>query len=218
MKRLLKNPWWVVVGSALALTVSQGPILGFTFSVFLKPVTETFGWDRSTFSNVAASLQPARDAQLSPQGSTRLTAVSNVTAPAPTRCSSRSAPDPVLMMKLATTIEAGGILSPAGLANEAALATTPAGSGLYKLTGATTSWAVYVRNDTYWDTRRTWSKVAPRNLEIITYADTNERLNAMQTGQIDAMIIDPVQQLRRRASASRRRSRDRDAAGRRGDW
>src|SRR5580704_10981087 len=44
------NPWWVVVGSTLALVVCNGPVGLFTFGVFLKPITEEFGWDRSTMS------------------------------------------------------------------------------------------------------------------------------------------------------------------------
>lgn len=48
--RMVRSPWWVVVGSTLALTVSNGPVVLFTFGVFLKPVTSAFGWDRGTMS------------------------------------------------------------------------------------------------------------------------------------------------------------------------
>lgn len=44
------HPWWVVVGSAIALIVGNGPILQFTFGVFLKPVAAEFGTDRGTMS------------------------------------------------------------------------------------------------------------------------------------------------------------------------
>ncbi len=37
-----RNPWLVVLGSAMALTVGNGPIMQFTFGVFLKPVVEEF--------------------------------------------------------------------------------------------------------------------------------------------------------------------------------
>ncbi|HVB80768.1 MAG TPA: MFS transporter [Candidatus Binataceae bacterium] len=50
LSRSLRSPWWVVVGSTLALTVSNGPVVLFTFGVFLKPVTSAFGWDRGTMS------------------------------------------------------------------------------------------------------------------------------------------------------------------------
>jgi MFS family permease len=42
--------WLVVVGSTIALMVGNGPILLFTFGVFLKPITEEMGWHRGTMS------------------------------------------------------------------------------------------------------------------------------------------------------------------------
>ena len=47
----LKNPWWVVFGSTVGLIVGNGPIVFFTFGLFLGPVTREFGWDRATFSS-----------------------------------------------------------------------------------------------------------------------------------------------------------------------
>ena len=49
------NPWWVVVGSTVALVVCNGPIGLFTFGLFLKPISEEFGWQRGTMS-VASSM------------------------------------------------------------------------------------------------------------------------------------------------------------------
>ena len=46
-----RNPWWVVVGSTVGLIVGNGPIVFFTFGLFLGPVTREFGWDRATFSS-----------------------------------------------------------------------------------------------------------------------------------------------------------------------
>src|SRR5262245_26622092 len=46
-----RNPWWVVFGSTVGLTVGNGAIVFFTFGLFLGPVTRTFGWDRATFSS-----------------------------------------------------------------------------------------------------------------------------------------------------------------------
>lgn len=40
------RPWLVVAGSTLALTVGNGPVMQFTFGVFLKPLTAAFGIDR----------------------------------------------------------------------------------------------------------------------------------------------------------------------------
>jgi MFS family permease len=49
-KRWLENPWCIVFGSTLALVVSTGPIVLFTFGVFLKPVSQEFGWNRGALS------------------------------------------------------------------------------------------------------------------------------------------------------------------------
>lgn len=46
-----RSPWWVVFGSTLGLIVGNGPIVFFTFGLFLRPVTTEFGWDRATFSS-----------------------------------------------------------------------------------------------------------------------------------------------------------------------
>ena len=48
---VLRSPWWVVFGSMVGLIVGNGPIVFFTFGLFLGPVTQEFGWDRATFSS-----------------------------------------------------------------------------------------------------------------------------------------------------------------------
>jgi MFS family permease len=42
--------WQTVLGSTLALIVCNGPVIGFTFGVFLKPVSQEFGWHRAGVS------------------------------------------------------------------------------------------------------------------------------------------------------------------------
>ena len=42
--------WWVVVAAALGLAVSNGPLLQYSFSAFLKPLGEEFAVDRGTLS------------------------------------------------------------------------------------------------------------------------------------------------------------------------
>jgi predicted MFS family arabinose efflux permease len=42
--------WPVVIASAVALVVGNGPVLLFTFGIFLKPVAEQMGWPRGTMS------------------------------------------------------------------------------------------------------------------------------------------------------------------------
>ena len=44
------NPWWLVVGAVTGLFVCNGPSLGFTFGVFLKPIMADTGWQRATTS------------------------------------------------------------------------------------------------------------------------------------------------------------------------
>jgi MFS family permease len=45
------NRWWVVVGSVFGLTVGNGPIMQFTFGIFLLPITREYGWSRSAASS-----------------------------------------------------------------------------------------------------------------------------------------------------------------------
>jgi MFS family permease len=44
------NPWWVVGGAVTGLFVCNGPVLAFTFGVFLKPIMADMGWQRGTTS------------------------------------------------------------------------------------------------------------------------------------------------------------------------
>jgi predicted MFS family arabinose efflux permease len=50
MQFKFKNPWWVVVGAVTGLFVCNGPVLAFTFGVFLKPIMADMHWDRGTAS------------------------------------------------------------------------------------------------------------------------------------------------------------------------
>jgi predicted MFS family arabinose efflux permease len=50
MRVSFKNPWWVVVGSVTGLFVCNGPVLAYTFGVFLKPIMADMHWDRGTAS------------------------------------------------------------------------------------------------------------------------------------------------------------------------
>lgn len=44
------NRWWVVVGSILGMIVCNGPVLQFTFGLFVNPLSEEMGWSRGTIS------------------------------------------------------------------------------------------------------------------------------------------------------------------------
>lgn len=50
MRLAFRNPWWVVVGTVAGLCVCNGPVLAFTFGVFLKPIMADMGWQRGTAS------------------------------------------------------------------------------------------------------------------------------------------------------------------------
>jgi MFS family permease len=50
MKIRFTNPWWVVAGAVLGLSVGQGPVFVGTYGVFLKPIMADMGWDRGTAS------------------------------------------------------------------------------------------------------------------------------------------------------------------------
>src|SRR5690349_9448852 len=50
MRLSFTNPWWVVAGAVGGLVVCNGPVLGFTFGVFLKPIMADMGWQRGTAS------------------------------------------------------------------------------------------------------------------------------------------------------------------------
>lgn len=48
------NPWSIVAGSTLALVVCNGPVVAFTFGLFLKPISQEFGWNRAAMSVASA--------------------------------------------------------------------------------------------------------------------------------------------------------------------
>jgi MFS family permease len=48
--KTLTSPWWISVGSCLALIVVNGSICVFSFGVFIKPLETEFGWDRALIS------------------------------------------------------------------------------------------------------------------------------------------------------------------------
>lgn len=45
------RPWLVVLGSVLALTVCNGPMILFPFGVLVGPITAEFGWPRATLAS-----------------------------------------------------------------------------------------------------------------------------------------------------------------------
>jgi MFS family permease len=49
------RPWLVVLGSALALAVGNGPIILFTFGVLVGPMAAEFGWPRATLASAVVA-------------------------------------------------------------------------------------------------------------------------------------------------------------------
>jgi MFS family permease len=49
-EKTLTSPWWIPVGSCIALIVVNGSICVFSFGVFIKPLEAEFGWDRASIS------------------------------------------------------------------------------------------------------------------------------------------------------------------------
>ena len=45
-----RSPWWLVLGSALALIVGTGPVIQFSFAVFMKPLAAGLHADRGTLA------------------------------------------------------------------------------------------------------------------------------------------------------------------------
>ena len=50
-RRRPARPWAVVLGSAIAMIVCNGPIILFTFGVLVGPITSDFGWRRGTLAS-----------------------------------------------------------------------------------------------------------------------------------------------------------------------
>jgi MFS family permease len=42
--------WWVVLAAGIGSFLSYGPVIAFTFGVFIKPLSEEFGWQRADIS------------------------------------------------------------------------------------------------------------------------------------------------------------------------
>ncbi|MGC4085494.1 MAG: MFS transporter [Vicinamibacterales bacterium] len=59
----MRNPWTVLLGSAIAVTVGYSPAVQQTFGIFLKPMAASLGWQRTSVSLIY-SLTPLLAAPL----------------------------------------------------------------------------------------------------------------------------------------------------------
>jgi ABC-type transport system substrate-binding protein len=94
-----------------------------------------------------------------------------------------AAPDETVLFVLSSL--AGALVSPTAVANGANIEAEGAGSGPYILESAGPEGATYIRNEDYWDPSRSLAA----KLVIQTVTDTSARLNAMQSGQLDAAMF-----------------------------
>jgi ABC-type transport system substrate-binding protein len=94
------------------------------------------------------------------------------------------APDPAFLFALAQ--RGGFMVSSQGLAaGDAALSTTPQGSGPYKLKSVTANLATFELNPNYWADTSKMSKTK----EIVAIEDDAARLNALRSGELDFAIL-----------------------------
>jgi len=54
------RPWLVVMGSAIALTVCNAPMILFPFGVLVGPIAGEFGWPRATLASAVAAAVTSR--------------------------------------------------------------------------------------------------------------------------------------------------------------
>ncbi|MFF1765717.1 ABC transporter substrate-binding protein [Streptomyces sp. NPDC058249] len=139
---------------------------------------------------IAASLNYSRKNGLNVSWTS---AISSVTATGPLtvriRCSS---PNPILPQLLTQVLMIGSAISPKGLASPGAMGTRSFGAGPYLLDtahSATGDHYTYTPNPHYWDKKKIhWKKVV-----IKVVANPNSALQAVKTGQADAMAINANQ-------------------------
>ena len=143
-----------------------------------------------TAKAVAASLEYARKSGLNVSWTS---AISSVTATGPyTVRITCATPNPVLPGLLDQVSMVGSVISPAGLADPSKMGTQSFGAGPYVLDAAHTvagDHYTYTPNPGYWDK----SKIHWKQVVIKVVSNPNSALQAVQTGQADAVGITPNQ-------------------------
>lgn len=61
----LPRGWWIIAAAFLGVLLCQTPVVFLSFGVFMAPLQDTFGWDRSSMS-LALSLSTLTLAVASP--------------------------------------------------------------------------------------------------------------------------------------------------------
>jgi ABC-type transport system substrate-binding protein len=97
-----------------------------------------------------------------------------------------------LPMTMAVTPGVSMMISPLGLEDTEALATTPAGSGQYVLSEQREDGCTYTRHDGYWDPELEGQ--TPASVNILGLGDADARINGVLTGQFHATVnIEPLE-------------------------
>jgi MFS family permease len=115
-----RNPWLVVGGAIAGLTVSNGPVLTFTFGIFLKPLTADMGWNRGetafalSIGGVTASLLVPILGRMMDRWGIRRVALPGLVIFAGTLAAVGLSPDSLLIFTLVFTVAqtAGAIQTP----------------------------------------------------------------------------------------------------------
>ena len=99
-----------------------------------------------------------------------------------------SRPSPSFPALLAEDARVSSVVNPAFL-TDPNLATTPHGSGPYKLSSQSTSGLSFVRVDGHWDT----SSGLASQIEMQIITDNTAKINAIRSGQVDGIVISGAQ-------------------------
>lgn len=94
--------------------------------------------------------------------------------------------DPSFLYDLAT-LQAAFMVSPAALEDPDTLATTPSGSGLYRLAEQSTDLVVWERVPGYWETEL--DSRAPERVEVLFFGDDAARYRALEVGEVDLAVV-----------------------------
>ncbi|MDI1461453.1 ABC transporter substrate-binding protein [Catellatospora sp. KI3] len=127
--------------------------------------------------------------KVSPKAQTWTGTITDITAAdAQTVVVTNSAPNPVMRQIFSQAVLSGSVISPKGLADPTALAKQTFGAGPYVLDAAQTvpnDHYTYLPNPKFWNkSAQYWQKVVVRVIP-----DTNARVQAIQSGQVDFVSL-----------------------------
>jgi ABC-type transport system substrate-binding protein len=183
----------VTNGAGEAATAEVGPMLatawefsadGRTLTMHLRTDATFHDGTKVDGEAVKVSLERGKTMQGS-TAATVLAPIETITAPDPaTVVLALNRPAADVLFTLSTT--AASIISPAALSSGIDLGTQEAGSGPYRLGELRTGDRVtYTRADGYWEPEAQQAET----IELIGMVDDKARINALRSGQVDAVLI-----------------------------